>query len=294
LLSLLGFIQVPSSGEIRFNGALAAPFDEAVRGKVALMPQASFLLKRSVFRNVAYGLKALKHKSTLRQRVEEALTMVGLDPAAYCARPWFALSGGEARRVALAARLALRPKVLIMDEPTTSVDAASAQMIKEAALHARRQWGATLVISSHDLEWLEDICTDTLHLFRSRPMGSSRRTLVFGPWERRGTEAAKMLDDGQCFLAADPPLDLSAAVAAIEARHLALRPSPTAIPPGRHALDGLLLRLSYEQTSGRIRASVSAGGTALAAYLPEGGPDPSLRPGTRVRVVYDPADAVWC
>ena len=266
----------------------------AVRGKVVLLPQESFLLRRSVYQNIAYGLKALNGHGDLRQRVHEAMTMVGLDSAAFSKRPWYALSGGEARRVALAARLALQPEVLLMDEPTTSVDAASAQMIKDAALHARRQWGTTLIISSHDTEWLGDVCTHTLHLFRGRPMGSGRRTLIFGPWQRPGGgKAAKALADDQYFLAADPPEDLRAAAAAIEAKHLALYPPAAAVPEGQHSLQGLLLRLSFEQPTGRTCASVLVGSTALTIYLPAQAPARNYRPGQPVQVVYDPSNVAW-
>ncbi len=66
--------------------------------------------------------------------------------------------------MALAARLALKPKVLLLDEPTASVDAASAQLIKEASLRARKELGTTLIVASHDWQWLYEICDEILHL----------------------------------------------------------------------------------------------------------------------------------
>jgi tungstate transport system ATP-binding protein len=293
LLALLGFIIPPTHGEIRFNGRGAEPFADAVRGKVVLLPQESFLLKRSVYRNIAYGLKALGGNGKREQRVTEALKMVGLEATVYAGRPWYALSGGEARRVALAARLALQPEVLLMDEPTTSVDAASAQLIKEAALHARAQWGTTLIISSHDTEWLEDICTHTLHLFRGRPMGSGRRTLIFGPWKRHSGSAVKALTEDQHFLAAAAPEDLQAAVAAIEAKHLGLIPQSTAVSDGQHSLRGILLRLSFERSTGRTCASVVIGSTTLTIYLPEKDSVGAYQPGQPVQVVYHPCNVTW-
>lgn len=293
LLSLLGFIMPPTRGEIRFNGRPARPFADAVRGKVALLPQDSFLLKRSVYQNIAYGLKALDRNGTSRERLVKAMLMVGLDWNGYARRPWYALSGGEARRVALAARLALRPEGLILDEPTTSVDAASAQLIKDAALHARRQWGTALVISSHDSDWLEDICTDTLHLYDGRPMGSGRRTLLFGPWERQGEYAVMGLTAGQYFRAADPPKNLQAAVVAIEAKQLALHPPSIAIDPGDHHLRGLLLRLSFEQSTGLRCASVLIGTTTLTVYLSNTADASLYQPGQSVQVSYNPSSAAW-
>jgi tungstate transport system ATP-binding protein len=83
--------------------------------------------------------------------------MVGLAPGRFARRSWRELSGGEAQRVALAARLALKPRVLLLDEPTNNLDQESATRIKDAALAARDAWGATLVVVSHDLSWLTTV-----------------------------------------------------------------------------------------------------------------------------------------
>jgi tungstate transport system ATP-binding protein len=173
LLKLLAFVDRPSKGQVRFKGKPEVPFSEGVRFQVTLLTQEPYLLKRSVFDNVAYGLRIRNRRKNPRPQVADALSMVGLDPDTFMHRAWNELSGGEAQRVALAARLALRPEVLLLDEPTASVDGASAQMIREAALNARKEWGTTLVIDSHDREWLHEVCDDVMHLFRGRPLGSS-------------------------------------------------------------------------------------------------------------------------
>ncbi|MGD8834351.1 MAG: ABC transporter ATP-binding protein [Desulfobacteraceae bacterium] len=295
LLCLLGFVNKPTRGEILYDGHPSAPFDDRVRGKVAMLTQDSILLKRSVYSNIAYGLRIKKDKDKERRRVQEALEMVGLDPEAFVRRPWFALSGGESRRVALAARMVLRPKVLLLDEPTNSVDAASAQMIKEAALHARQHWDTTLIISSHDGEWLADISDNILHLFRGRILGNGKRTLIFGPWRAKGMGAVtKTFSDGQIFEAQGAPTDLNTGVAAIEAKHMALHLSPAQIPPLLHRLKGPLLRLSYEQSIGRISAAVLVGRVVLNVYLEQGqAATYQFTPGQDVWVGYDPKAVKW-
>ncbi|UCF89751.1 MAG: ABC transporter ATP-binding protein, partial [Desulfobacterales bacterium] len=180
LLRLLGLIERPTQGQILFNGRRVEPFSEEARFLITMLPQEPFLMKRSVFKNVSYGLKLRGHRTDAFDRVNEALTLVGLASKDFARRPWYALSGGEAQRVALAARLALKPQVLLLDEPTASVDAASAQLIKEASLRARQELGTTLIVASHDWQWLYEICDAILHLFNGRIFRRSRETIVFG------------------------------------------------------------------------------------------------------------------
>jgi ABC-type tungstate transport system substrate-binding protein/energy-coupling factor transporter ATP-binding protein EcfA2 len=168
LLKLAGFVEKPSAGTVRFDGRPAGPFAPQVRRRVTLMPQEPFLLKRTVFSNVAYGLRVRNDLVRLEARVHEALSWVGLNGREFAERPWYALSGGEAQRVALASRLILKPEALLLDEPTANVDALSTQLIKEAALRARQEWGTTLIIASHDRQWLHESADSMVHLFKGR------------------------------------------------------------------------------------------------------------------------------
>jgi len=168
LLRLLGLIEKPSHGEILFNGRLVEPFSNKARFHITLLPQEPFLMKRSVLKNVSYGLKIRNNCDNLMNRINEALLLVGLGSEDFLKRPWYALSGGETQRVALAARLVLKPKVLLLDEPTASIDAASARLVMEAALMARNKWGTTLIIASHDWQWLREMCDEFLHLSEGR------------------------------------------------------------------------------------------------------------------------------
>lgn len=296
LLSLLGLIVAPTRGEIRLNGRPAEPFCDHARGKVALLPQDTFLLKRSVFRNIAYGLKIRKQIFDMDRRVRSAMRMVGLDPDLFSQRPWYALSGGEARRVALASRLALKPRVLLMDEPTTSVDTDSAQMIKTAALHARRQWGTSLIITSHDHQWLADMCDQVLVMFRGTILGVGRHTLVFGPWYVPGDGGAEMpIDEHQSFIAHSAPQDPDRSVAGIKADQLHLFEQAGDASHARlHSLRGRLLQLGIENASDRILALVRVGSTDFHVYVPKRNASPCrFEPGQTVWVGYDPAAVAW-
>jgi energy-coupling factor transport system ATP-binding protein len=84
-------------------------------------------------------------------RVEEALRQVGLDPARFSDRSPFELSGGEKRRVAIAGVLAMRPEVLVLDEPTAGLDPKGREELLAlvAGLH---RGGMTIVLISHDMD----------------------------------------------------------------------------------------------------------------------------------------------
>lgn len=165
LLKSLGFLLVPDQGDFFFDGRRIAHEGEraAARRNVTLLHQKAYLMKRSVADNVAYGLR-VRGAPDARERTGEALRMVGLPPAAFGGRPWRALSGGEVQRVALAARLALRPKVLLLDEPTANLDDASLVLLQEAIRTAAGEWQCAVVIASHDLPWLERTCASVRRL----------------------------------------------------------------------------------------------------------------------------------
>ena len=295
LLKLLGFIERPSQGEIYLQGRKADMGMRGVRDHVTLLPQESYLLKRNVYKNIAYGLRLRKDRSDEARRVHQALDLVGLAPDRFALRPWYALSGGEARRVALAARLVLKPKVLLLDEPTTSVDAASAQQMKAAALHAHRQWGSSLVISSHDVQWLQDICHDIVYVFNGRILGQGQRALLFGPWQRlEGNRVGRRLAEDQIFVAGNPPDEIDNAVAVIDPTDLSLHPSDQNIPDGMMALKGLLTRLALENATGRIRLAVAVGHTEFTASLPADTlAAENYRPGKEIWIAYRPDEVTW-
>lgn len=168
LMRMLALLETPDAGRLFMDGTeIWSPprtFDQlpdilTLRRQITLLLQTPYLLSRSVFCNVAYGLEARSIPETQRtERVHQALLAVGLDPVHFARRRRNELSGGEAQRVALAARLAIQPRILLMDEPTAGVDEASAVLIANAILHSRAQ-GTAVIIASHDTDWLSPLCT---------------------------------------------------------------------------------------------------------------------------------------
>ena len=106
---------------------------------------------KSAFDNVAYGLRARKvSRSEIRRRVDEALGKVGLSDLAdrYPAQ----MSGGQRQRVALARALVIRPRVLLMDEPLSNLDAKMRLQMRDVILDLVREAGITTVFVTHDQE----------------------------------------------------------------------------------------------------------------------------------------------
>lgn len=141
LLRIIALLEPPDSGTLLFEGRPAGTEDLHLRRQVTLLLQTPYLLSRSVASNVAYGLRVrgISSASELQNRIAASLLAVGLDPAVFLHRRRHELSGGECQRVALAARLALRPRVLLMDEPTASVDQQSAERIAAPRVMRRIQ-----------------------------------------------------------------------------------------------------------------------------------------------------------
>lgn len=197
LFSILSFINTQSSGILEYNGMDNKKLDFKTRQSVVIVPQNPYLLKRTVYENIAYGLKIRNETDNLDEKVYEALHLVGLENS-FASRKWSQLSGGEAQRVALAARLILRPKVLILDEPTSGVDTNSAQLIKEAILTAKQKYNTTIFISSHDHNWLNHICDKKIALFNGNLIESGSVNLLFSPWEKNSNmELVKIFIDNQ-------------------------------------------------------------------------------------------------
>ncbi len=292
LLRILGLVEKPTRGEIRFNGQRVEPFSKRTRFMVTLLPQEPFLMKRSVLSNVSYGLKLRgTNGQDATSRVRQALSVVGLPFDDFANRPWYALSGGEMQRVALAARLALRPKVLLLDEPTARVDAASAQLLKEATLRARRELGTTLMVASHDWQWLFEICDEIVHLFQGRIFGSGRETIVFGPWQNLGPKKwGKILSDGQQLVVPEPPAGESAALI----KGLQISENGVGGAGGENLLHGIVSRLSLERKTGQVFATILAGDLPITVRLSrDQNKAHAISPGETVSIYYQPNRINW-
>ena len=139
LLRMLAFLEKPSSGTLNYFGG------PEPRREVTLLLQAPYLLRCSVFDNVTLGLRLRGDSENLPGRYAEAMKAAGFaEPAAMASRSSSQLSGGERQRISLASRIILQPRVLLLDEPTAHVDAASERMILDTVRTCLEQ-GTTVI-----------------------------------------------------------------------------------------------------------------------------------------------------
>jgi tungstate transport system ATP-binding protein len=132
----------------------------------AILFQKPVMLRRSAAANVAYGLAQAGCPRRLRAaRTGDLLARVGLLDLG--ARPARRLSGGEQQRLALARALARQPEILLLDEPTASLDPAATRFVEEIIITAA-QSGTKIVMASHDLGQVRRIAGDVVFLVRGR------------------------------------------------------------------------------------------------------------------------------
>jgi ABC-type lipoprotein export system ATPase subunit len=152
LLHVLAGLITPDSGDVEVAGldlvsASARARARHRRERVSMVFQFGELLPElNVAENVSLPLRLIGERPDGR-RVQDALDAVGLrDPGAWPAQ----LSGGETQRAAVARALVTRPAVLLCDEPTGSLDAASSEQVVRLLLESAHQSAATLIVSTHD------------------------------------------------------------------------------------------------------------------------------------------------
>ncbi len=156
-LRLINRLDDYSDGQIYIDGQEVKAWDiRELRAKVGFMFQEAALFQGSVMENVLYGLclrglKKCNHEATALGLLEK----VGL-PAELLQRNVESLSGGQKQRVNLARTLALDPDIILMDEPTSSLDPAAANTI-ENLIQDLNQQGKTFILVSHNFEQIERI-----------------------------------------------------------------------------------------------------------------------------------------
>ena len=120
------------------------------------------LFEETVYKDIAFGPKNMKlSDEEIDRRVKESLSFVGLSQS-YMEKSPFDLSGGEKRRVAIAGVMAMKPEVLILDEPCAGLDPKGRETILQMIMDYREKTGSTVLVVSHSMEDISKISSKVL------------------------------------------------------------------------------------------------------------------------------------
>lgn len=183
LLQHLNGLYRPQSGSIRVG-----PFDfsdpeldiKALRrfsGLVFQNPEIYFF-EQYVGDEIAYGPKLLYGREGLRERVQNAMTLVGLDFEQFKDRVTYTLSGGEKRKVALAATLAVQPRLLILDEPTAGLDPVSRHNLHDT-LKGFQANGIDMILTSHSMGDITQLTQNMTIMSDGRALNTGNTAVLF-------------------------------------------------------------------------------------------------------------------
>lgn len=157
LISHLNGLLKPTYGTITYDGEdifKSKEFTRSIRFKVGLVLQYPEyqLFEETVYKDIAFGSKNMGlTDDEVRDRVFEAAGFTGIPESMLDSSP-FELSGGQRRRAAIAGVIAMRPKVLVLDEPTAGLDPKARAELLSKLFEYKRKSGAAIVIISHSME----------------------------------------------------------------------------------------------------------------------------------------------
>ncbi|MBQ7384414.1 MAG: energy-coupling factor transporter ATPase [Clostridia bacterium] len=189
LVELFNGILKPEEGRVLLDGAdiWAKPKEiRSVRFRVGLVMQypESQLFEETIRQDIAFGPRNMGlSEQEIAERVEEAADFVGLERELLEKSP-FDLSGGQKRRAAIAGIIAMRPDVLILDEPAAGLDPAGREAIFSNIMEYRKNSGSTVVIVSHSMEDMARYCDRVMVMSEGKLIMNGTRDEVFSEPER--------------------------------------------------------------------------------------------------------------
>lgn len=184
LVQLLNGLTRPEAGRVLLDGQDIWQDPKQigkVRFRVGLVMQYPEyqLFEETVRADIAFGPRNMQLSGEeIAERVDEAAAFAGVDPSLMDKSP-FDLSGGQKRRVAIAGIMAIRPEVLVLDEPAAGLDPQGRRDIFGGIRAYNRETGSTVVIVSHSMEDMAQYCDDVAVMAHARLLMTGTRDEVF-------------------------------------------------------------------------------------------------------------------
>lgn len=194
LVQHLNGLMKPTSGNIIVDGVNITEKNanlKETRQKVGLVFQypEHQLFEETIYKDIAFGPKNLGLKDEeLNDRVKSSMELVGLDYESLKDRSPFELSGGQKRRVAIAGVIAMKPKVLVLDEPTAGLDPSGRDEILDEIKGLYLKEGITIVLVSHSMEDVARLANRIFVMHRGKVIIDDETREVF----KRATELEKI------------------------------------------------------------------------------------------------------
>ncbi|WP_280835839.1 ABC transporter ATP-binding protein [Mycolicibacterium frederiksbergense] len=151
VLKIIGGFEQPTTGRVAIGGTEVTRTPARERGTGIVFQQYSLFPHITAAQNIEFGLKVKRvGRAERRARCAELLTLVGLEE--HGGKYPHQLSGGQQQRVALARALAVEPRVLLLDEPLSALDALVRERLREEIVRIHRERGTTTIMVTHDQE----------------------------------------------------------------------------------------------------------------------------------------------
>ncbi len=189
LVEMFNGILRPHEGTVRIDGVDIWEKQKEIRkvrfrvGLVMQYPE-SQLFEETIRQDIAFGPKNMGlSEAEIEERVAEAASFVGLDSEMLEKSP-FDLSGGQKRRAAIAGIIAMRPEVLVLDEPAAGLDPIGRESIFANIAEYRRKTGSTVVIVSHSMEDMARYCDRIAVMSGGRLIMNGTRDEIFSDSSR--------------------------------------------------------------------------------------------------------------
>ena len=302
-LRVIAGFELPDEGRVLFDGedvTFRKPYE---RGCAMVFQNYALWPHMTVFENVAYGLKLRKlPASEVGRRVREVLELVGLEGLEN--RYPLQLSGGQQQRVALARALVVEPRVLLMDEPLSNLDAKLRLRMREELRRLQKRLGITTVYVTHDQEEAMSISDRIAVMNRGRVLQvgtplevySRPANLFVATFIGRSSVLRGRVRGGRDGLVevetrgglrlrgvpASPLREGEEAVAVLRPEDVSLEPAP-----GANVVEGVVEMSMFLGSHRQLR--VSANGERVVAYV---SPDLAVGEGSQVRLYVRPEEVL--
>lgn len=299
ILKMIAGLITPSAGDILFNGDSVLDIPAEQRGAVMVFQNHLLFPYLNVGENVGFGLKMRgESRSEIRRKVAEMLELVQL--GGYERRKPSQLSGGQQQRVALARALVVEPRVLLLDEPISNLDAHLRDEMRDLIRSLQRQKGITTVFVTHDQEEAVTLADQLVLIFEGKLQQADEPRRFYE--EPASLEVARFFGAKNHFsgIVQDSGIATGLGCFQVEKNHLpcgpvqlAIRPENVRIysgeTPGRNTVSGEVRSCTFTGTHSRLKVRVN---DRTFEILTEAGHASLYREGDKLQL-YLPPEKLW-